>query len=55
MLALAKKDLMKIASDAAKAAEGLSSGFLSRGDSTIVARHEVPGIIRKIAPSQRDD
>jgi hypothetical protein len=29
--------------------------FLSRRDSTIVARHEVPGIIRKIAPSQRDD
>ena len=27
----------------------------SRRDSTIVARHEVPGIIRKIAPSQRDD
>ena len=28
---------------------------LSRRDSTIVARHEVPGIMRKIAPSQRDD
>jgi hypothetical protein len=29
--------------------------ILSRRDSTIVARHEVPGIIRKTAPSQRDD
>src|SRR5258707_11450086 len=29
--------------------------FLSRKDSTIVARHEVPGIMRKITPSQRDD
>jgi hypothetical protein len=29
--------------------------ILSRRDGTIVARHEVPGIIRKIAPSQRDD
>jgi hypothetical protein len=29
--------------------------ILSRRDSTIVARHEVPGIMRKIAPSQRDD
>jgi thioredoxin reductase len=28
---------------------------LSQRDSTIVARHEVPGIMRKIAPSQRDD
>ena len=28
---------------------------LSRRDSTMVARHEVPGIIRKITPSQRDD
>ena len=26
--------------------------LLSRRDSTIVARHEVPGIMRKIAPSQ---
>ena len=36
---------------------GASMGewFLSRRDSTIVARHEVPGIMRKIAPSQRDD
>src|ERR1700722_2091412 len=30
-------------------------GFLSRRDSTIVARHEVPGIMSKIFPSQRDD
>jgi hypothetical protein len=29
--------------------------LLSRRDSTIVAWHEVPGIMRKIAPSQRDD
>ena len=29
--------------------------LLSRRDSTIVARHEVPGIMKKIAPSQRDD
>jgi hypothetical protein len=29
--------------------------FLSRRESTIVARHEVPGIMKKIAPSQRDD
>jgi hypothetical protein len=29
--------------------------FLSRRDSTIVARYEVPGIMRKIAPSQRDE
>jgi hypothetical protein len=29
--------------------------LLSRRDSTIVARHEVPGMMRKIAPSQRDD
>jgi hypothetical protein len=29
--------------------------LLSRRDSTIVARHEVPGIRRKIATSQRDD
>jgi serine/threonine protein kinase len=29
--------------------------ILSRRDSTIVARHGVPGIVRKIAPSQRDD
>jgi hypothetical protein len=29
--------------------------ILSRRDSTIVARHEVPGIMKKIAPSQRDD
>jgi hypothetical protein len=28
---------------------------LSRRDSTIVARHEVPGIMRKMASSQRDD
>ena len=37
-------------------AEALRKGewFLSRRDSTIVARHEVPGIMRKIAPSQRD-
>jgi hypothetical protein len=28
--------------------------FSSRRDSPIVARHEVPGIIRKIAPSRRD-
>ena len=28
---------------------------LSRRDSTIVARHGVPGIVRKIVPSQRDD
>jgi hypothetical protein len=36
---------------------GASMGewFLSRRDSTIVARHEVPGIMRKITPSQRDD
>ncbi len=36
---------------------GASMGgwFLSRRDSTIVARHEGPGIMRKIAPSQRDD
>ena len=27
----------------------------SRRDSPIVSRHEVPGIMRKIAPSQRDD
>jgi hypothetical protein len=38
-------------------ARGASMGewLLSRRDSTIVARHEVPGIMRKIAPSQRDD
>jgi hypothetical protein len=29
--------------------------FLSRRDSTIVARPEVPEIMRRIAPSQRDD
>ena len=29
--------------------------ILSRRDSTIVARHEVPGMTRKIASSQRDD
>jgi len=29
--------------------------LLSRRDSTIVARHGVHGIMRKIAPSQRDD
>ena len=29
--------------------------ILSRRDSPIVARHEVPGMMRKIAPSQRDD
>jgi hypothetical protein len=29
--------------------------LLSRRDSAIVARHEVPGIMRKIAPSHRDD
>jgi hypothetical protein len=28
--------------------------FSPRRDSPIVARHEVPGIIRKIAPSRRD-
>jgi hypothetical protein len=28
--------------------------ILSRRDSPIVARHEVPGIMRKIAPSRRD-
>ena len=29
--------------------------LLSRRDSTIVARNEVPGIMGKMAPSQRDD
>jgi hypothetical protein len=29
--------------------------ILSQRDSMIVARHEVPGGMRKIAPSQRDD
>ena len=29
--------------------------LLSRRDGTIVAWHEVPGIRRKIVPSQRDD
>jgi hypothetical protein len=29
--------------------------LLSRRDSTIVAGHEVPGIMRKITQSQRDD
>jgi hypothetical protein len=29
--------------------------ILSRRDSAIVARHEVPGMTKKIAPSQRDD
>jgi hypothetical protein len=29
--------------------------LLSRRDRLIVARHEVPGVIWKIAPSQRDD
>ena len=29
--------------------------LLSRRDRLIVARHEVPGVMRKIAPSQRDD
>jgi hypothetical protein len=38
MLALAKKSRMTIANNAAKAAEGLSRGFLSRRDSTIVAK-----------------
>jgi hypothetical protein len=33
---------------------GLGEWVLSRRDSTIVARHEVPGIVRKIASSQRD-
>jgi hypothetical protein len=28
--------------------------FLSLRDRLIVARHEVPGIMSKIAPSQRD-
>jgi hypothetical protein len=36
-------------------AASMREWFLSRRDSTIVARHEVPGIIRKIASSQRDD
>ncbi len=41
----------------ARIMRGASMGawFLSRRDSTIVARHEVPGIMRKIGPSQRDD
>jgi hypothetical protein len=34
---------------------GADLGFLSRRDSTMVARHEVPGITRKMALSQRDD
>ena len=29
--------------------------LLSQRDSVIVARHEVPGVMRKIAASQRDD
>ena len=29
--------------------------YLSQRDSMIVARHEVPGDMRKIASSQRDD
>jgi hypothetical protein len=29
--------------------------ILSRRDSLTVARYEVPGVMRKIAPSQRDD
>jgi len=32
----------------------MGEGFLSGRDSTIVARHEAPGILRKIAPSQQD-
>jgi hypothetical protein len=32
----------------------MANWVLSRRDSTIVARHEVPGIMKKIAPSQRD-
>ena len=41
----------------ARIRRGASMGewLLSRRDSTIVARHEVPGIMRKIGPSQRDD
>ena len=35
--------------------EGNSECLLSRRDNMIVARHEVPGGMRKIAPSQRDD
>jgi hypothetical protein len=49
MLTLAKKSPMTIVNNAAKAAEGLRQGFLSRRDSTIVARHEVLGIMKKIA------
>ena len=45
MLVLAKKSPMTIVNNAAKAAEGLSPRFLSRRDNTIVARHEVPGIL----------
>jgi hypothetical protein len=46
-----------VAPISAKIMRGVSKGewLLSRRDSTIVARHEVPGIMRKIAPSQRDD
>ena len=29
--------------------------YLSQRDSMIVARHEVPGVMREMAPSQRDD
>jgi hypothetical protein len=32
-----------------------SGCILSRRDSLTVARYEVPGVMRKIAPSQRDD
>ena len=41
----------------ARIMRGASTGgwFSSRRDGTIVARHEVAGITRKIAPSQRDD
>jgi hypothetical protein len=35
------------------ASASMGGWLLSRRDSTIVARHEVPGIMRKIAPSQR--
>ena len=51
------KVLEQMIAEALDSARGLRRGewLLSRRDGTIVARHEVPGIMRKIAPSQRDD
>jgi zeaxanthin glucosyltransferase len=53
--AIVKANGLSAAADLRERQWGVPRKTVSRRDSTIVARHEVPGIMRKMAASQRDD